>query len=69
MWHFFQVGNEMRQDGNTRDMIYKLPFLISYISGIMSLEPGDVILTGILAFLLRHLLHTPTLAGSRGFIC
>lgn len=41
-----QVDDEVRQDGNTRDMMYKLPFLISYISSIMTLEPGDVILTG-----------------------
>jgi acylpyruvate hydrolase len=43
-----QVDGEVRQDGNTRDMMYKLPFLISYISSIMSLEPGDIILTGML---------------------
>lgn len=44
-----QVDGETRQDGNTRDMMYKLPFLISYISHIMTLEPGDVILTGMIS--------------------
>ena len=34
------------QNGNTRDMIFSIPFLISYISQISTLEVGDVILTG-----------------------
>jgi acylpyruvate hydrolase len=34
------------QDGNTRDMIFKIPKLIAYCSSIMSLEDGDIILTG-----------------------
>eukprot|EP00123_Amoebidium_parasiticum_P019448 comp25653_c0_seq1/m.47020 comp25653_c0_seq1/g.47020 ORF comp25653_c0_seq1/g.47020 comp25653_c0_seq1/m.47020 type:complete len:267 (-) comp25653_c0_seq1:529-1329(-) len=41
-----KVDNETRQDGNTRDMMYNLPFLVSYISSIMTLERGDIILTG-----------------------
>jgi 2-keto-4-pentenoate hydratase/2-oxohepta-3-ene-1,7-dioic acid hydratase in catechol pathway len=41
-----RVNGEMRQHGNTRDMVYDLPMLISYVSGVMTLEPGDVILTG-----------------------
>ncbi|QQL46279.1 fumarylacetoacetate hydrolase family protein [Sulfuriroseicoccus oceanibius] len=40
------VNGEHRQSGNTRDMIFSVPFLISYISKFMTLEPGDVILTG-----------------------
>ncbi|WP_147107798.1 fumarylacetoacetate hydrolase family protein [Nesterenkonia populi] len=34
------------QDGTTADMIFDVPFLISYISQAMTLLPGDVILTG-----------------------
>jgi 2-keto-4-pentenoate hydratase/2-oxohepta-3-ene-1,7-dioic acid hydratase in catechol pathway len=41
-----RIGGELRQDGNTRDMIFDVPELISYASQCMTLEPGDVILTG-----------------------
>ena len=34
------------QDGNTRTMIFKVPYIISYLSRFMSLQPGDVISTG-----------------------
>ena len=36
----------MLQDGNTADMIFRVLFIVSYISEIVTLEPGDVILTG-----------------------
>jgi 2-keto-4-pentenoate hydratase/2-oxohepta-3-ene-1,7-dioic acid hydratase in catechol pathway len=36
----------LKQDGNTNDMIFSVPQLIEYISGIMTLEPGDLIATG-----------------------
>jgi 2-keto-4-pentenoate hydratase/2-oxohepta-3-ene-1,7-dioic acid hydratase in catechol pathway len=41
-----RVDGETRQRGNTRDMVHDLPSLISYVSSVMTLEPGDVILTG-----------------------
>jgi 2-keto-4-pentenoate hydratase/2-oxohepta-3-ene-1,7-dioic acid hydratase in catechol pathway len=41
-----EVNGQRMQDGNTRDMTFKIPFLIHYISQFMSLHPGDVILTG-----------------------
>jgi 2-keto-4-pentenoate hydratase/2-oxohepta-3-ene-1,7-dioic acid hydratase in catechol pathway len=41
-----RVDGERRQFGNTRDLIFSVPFLIAYISHIMTLEPGDVIATG-----------------------
>lgn len=41
-----RVNGEIRQDGNTRDMIFSLARLIAYISGVMTLEPGDLIATG-----------------------
>jgi 2-keto-4-pentenoate hydratase/2-oxohepta-3-ene-1,7-dioic acid hydratase in catechol pathway len=40
------VGDELRQDGNTKDMAFDVPTLVAYISNVMTLEPGDLILTG-----------------------
>ena len=40
------LNGEPVQDGNTRDMIFPVPALISYLSRFLTLEPGDVIATG-----------------------
>jgi 2-keto-4-pentenoate hydratase/2-oxohepta-3-ene-1,7-dioic acid hydratase in catechol pathway len=40
------VGDELRQMASSRDMIFTVPQLIAFISSIMTLEPGDLILTG-----------------------
>lgn len=40
------VNNELRQDSNTNDMIFKSKTLINHISQYMTLKPGDIILTG-----------------------
>lgn len=40
------VNDERRQNGNTRDMIWKVPRLIEYASHVMTLYPGDLISTG-----------------------
>ena len=40
------VNGQLRQQGNTRDMIFRIPEQIAYISSIMTLEPGDIISTG-----------------------
>lgn len=40
------VNGALEQQGNTRDMVTDIPALIEYLSGFMSLAPGDVILTG-----------------------
>ena len=40
------VDGELRQDGNTQDMIFDVATLVSYISEAFTLLPGDVILTG-----------------------
>ena len=40
------VNGEVRQDGNSRDMLTPILALIRYISGHFSLQPGDVVLTG-----------------------
>jgi len=40
------VNGELRQDGNTADLLFSIPELISTISAGMALKPGDVISTG-----------------------
>eukprot|EP00003_Mantamonas_plastica_P019859 TRINITY_DN3221_c0_g1_i1.p4 TRINITY_DN3221_c0_g1~~TRINITY_DN3221_c0_g1_i1.p4 ORF type:complete len:191 (+),score=58.09 TRINITY_DN3221_c0_g1_i1:182-754(+) len=40
------VDDEIKQSGNTSDMIFNIPTLIRYISGIMTLEAGDLICSG-----------------------
>ncbi len=40
------VNDGLRQNGNTRTMIFNVPFLVHYLSQFMTLEPGDVITTG-----------------------
>jgi 2-keto-4-pentenoate hydratase/2-oxohepta-3-ene-1,7-dioic acid hydratase in catechol pathway len=41
-----RVNGEMRQMSSTREMIFGIPQLIAYITSTMTLEPGDIILTG-----------------------
>ena len=41
-----EVNDQLRQDGSTSMMIHNIPAIVSYMSGIFTLEPGDVILTG-----------------------
>lgn len=41
-----RVDGATRQDGNTRDMVFSVARIISYISEVMTLEPGDLISTG-----------------------
>jgi 2,4-didehydro-3-deoxy-L-rhamnonate hydrolase len=41
-----RVNGVLMQDGNTRDLIFDIPFLIEYISRDMTLIPGDIISTG-----------------------
>jgi 2-keto-4-pentenoate hydratase/2-oxohepta-3-ene-1,7-dioic acid hydratase in catechol pathway len=40
------LNGELKQRGNTSDLIFPVPELISFVSGIMTLLPGDVIATG-----------------------
>ena len=40
------VNGKLTQDGHTRDMIFDVPTLIAYLSSFMTLNAGDVILTG-----------------------
>lgn len=41
-----RVNGELKQDGHTRDMIFPVARVLSYISDFMTLSPGDVVLTG-----------------------
>ncbi len=41
-----RVNGDVRQDANTRQMIFSCGVLLEFISGVMTLLPGDVILTG-----------------------
>ena len=41
-----KINGVILQNGNTADMIFKIPFLIAYISAAITLMPGDVIATG-----------------------
>jgi 2-keto-4-pentenoate hydratase/2-oxohepta-3-ene-1,7-dioic acid hydratase in catechol pathway len=39
-------GDRAMQRGNTRDLIFSVPFTVSYVSRMMTLQPGDLITTG-----------------------
>lgn len=41
-----RVNGEVRQNGNTKDLIFSIPFLISTLSRGIVLEPGDILITG-----------------------
>jgi 2-keto-4-pentenoate hydratase/2-oxohepta-3-ene-1,7-dioic acid hydratase in catechol pathway len=41
-----RVNGELRQMASTKEMIFSVPKIVSFISHIMTLNPGDVILTG-----------------------
>ena len=40
------LNGDLKQDGTTADLIYDIPTLVAYVSSVMTLLPGDVILTG-----------------------
>ena len=41
-----RVNGELMQSSNTRELIFKIPETVEFLSSVMTLEPGDVILTG-----------------------
>jgi 2-keto-4-pentenoate hydratase/2-oxohepta-3-ene-1,7-dioic acid hydratase in catechol pathway len=43
---WLDLNGQRMQDSNTSDMVYKIPFLVHYISQFMTLLPGDIISTG-----------------------
>jgi len=40
------LNGDLKQDGRTKDMIFDVPALVAHVSSVMTLLPGDVILTG-----------------------
>ena len=40
------LNGETMQDGNTRDFIFSVPEIVAILTEVMTLEPGDVVLTG-----------------------
>lgn len=40
------VNNELRQNANTKDLIFSVDSIISFVSQYVTLEPNDLILTG-----------------------
>ncbi len=43
---WLKVNGKTYQDGNTRNLIFSVPYIVSYVSQFMTLLPGDVISTG-----------------------
>ena len=41
-----RVNGDVRQDGSTADMLFDVPALIAYVSRMMTLMPGDLLVTG-----------------------
>jgi 2-keto-4-pentenoate hydratase/2-oxohepta-3-ene-1,7-dioic acid hydratase in catechol pathway len=41
-----RVNGNVRQKGKASDMVFDIPSILSYISGVMTLEPGDIVATG-----------------------
>lgn len=41
-----RVNGEVRQQGSISDLVFPIPFLIEYVSRVMTLEPGDILATG-----------------------
>ncbi|MET3289206.1 UNVERIFIED_CONTAM: acylpyruvate hydrolase [Brevibacillus sp. OAP136] len=40
------VNGEERQRSNTANLVFTVPYLVEFLSGLMTLEPGDIVLTG-----------------------
>ncbi|MCH1867354.1 fumarylacetoacetate hydrolase family protein [Nocardioides sp. CFH 31398] len=40
------LNGDLKQDGNTKDLIFDIPTLVEHVTSVMTLLPGDVILTG-----------------------
>ena len=41
-----KLNGEVKQSSNTKYLLFKIPFLVEYISKFFTLEPGDIIATG-----------------------
>lgn len=40
------LNGKLRQSGNTKNLVFPIPFLVKFVSNIMTLYPGDIITTG-----------------------
>ena len=40
------LNGDLKQDGTTRDLVFDIPTLVAHVSAVMTLLPGDVLLTG-----------------------
>ncbi|KAH9997622.1 hypothetical protein BJV77DRAFT_47197 [Russula vinacea] len=43
---WLKINEQIKQNGHTSDMIFRIPRLIQHVSSVMTLEEGDLILTG-----------------------
>jgi len=41
-----EINGEILQNSNTRELIFKIPELIAFLSSVFTLEPGDIVSTG-----------------------
>jgi len=41
-----EIGGEILQNSNTRELIFKIPELVAFLSSVFTLEPGDIVSTG-----------------------
>ena len=41
-----KINGDIKEEGNTKDMIFDIPHIVSFISDILTLQPGDLIATG-----------------------
>jgi 2-keto-4-pentenoate hydratase/2-oxohepta-3-ene-1,7-dioic acid hydratase in catechol pathway len=41
-----RIGDELLQQSNTSELIFKIPELVAFLSSVFTLEPGDVVSTG-----------------------
>ena len=41
-----EIDGETLQDSNTKDLIFKIPELVAFLSSVFTLEPGDIVSTG-----------------------
>lgn len=41
-----EISGEVLQDSNTRELIFKIPDLLAFLSSVFTLEPGDIVSTG-----------------------
>src|SRR5699024_12121345 len=63
------VNGKVNQDSNTSDMIFNCEELIAYISAHMTLEAGDIIMTGTPEGVIRSEEHTSELQSRFDLVC